>query len=121
MKKIRKPKIEVKLIGEAIKDLESLPQPLREECIKLLKKLSYNVNLGIKLENKNGRDLSDCYKLYFNNAKHRIVYRKNNNSITIEGVYAEVIGIGERDSETIYKIIAERLGRENLKDDTNKN
>jgi hypothetical protein len=56
-------------------DYDALPQALKEECAVLLKKLErVGKRLGIALENKNGKDLRGYYKLYFDNARHRIVY-----------------------------------------------
>ena len=108
--------LKVKFTDDSRDDLYILPPQLQVECIEMLKKLSININLGKKLENKNGRDLSDCYKLYFDNARYRIVYRKINDTIEINGILsiekvAEVLGIGERNLEYIYSIIANRLGR----------
>lgn len=97
-------------------DLDKLSLELQEECFLMLEKLENNIYLGQCLENKNGRDLSDCRKIYFNQAKHRIVYRIIDGQIKIEGINttiskAEVLGIGKRDKEFIYKLISDRLGR----------
>ena len=69
------------------------------------------------MENKNGKDLRDCYKLYFHKAEYRIVYRKKNKKLNIISVentptrVAEIIAIGARNKEQVYIDAANRLNR----------
>ena len=98
------------------KDFKNLDVHLQKECLYELKKLGNNIYLGQLLENKNGMDLSGCRKIYFNNAKHRIVYKIVDNEIEINsivytGEVAEILGIGERDKQYIYKLIDERINK----------
>lgn len=99
-------------------DLDNLSDSLFDECMTMIAKLEHNINLGKPLMNKNGRDLSDCYKIYFNNAKHRIVYRKKSqecyeilNVSEVSEPIAEIIAIGKRDAEHVYIEAAKRLSR----------
>ncbi len=103
---------------DATNDFINLPQHIQTECTEMIKKLSANINMGLSLENKNGRDLSDCFKIYFDNARYRIIYQKINNTANIQGIeicgktiekIAEVLGIGKRDGEYIYKLVASRI------------
>ena len=64
-----------------------------------------NPYLGKPLGNKFGIDLTGFYKLYFAKKKYRIVYRRIGEHIEV----IEIIGIGKRDKEEIYKIVAKRL------------
>lgn len=100
----------------ALEDLLSLSEALQDECMSILVKLEDNLHLGRPLESKNGRDLRGFYKLYFNNAKYRIIYKKVENHVEIEGIMseekiAEIYGIGKRDKEYIYKIVAKRVNK----------
>lgn len=101
-------------IPEVFQDIAQLPIELQKECLDTLDKLSKNIHLGKALENKNGRDLSGYYKLYFNEAKHRIVYKKYQEQIKIESIssvehIAQIYGIGKRQNEEIYKIVDQRI------------
>lgn len=103
---------------EAQDDYDNLADELLEECKNKLIELSNNINLGQKLYNMHGRNLSDCRKIYFNNAKHRIVYRKvSQNELKITSIEktdkkaAEIIAIGEREDQKVYDNAAKRLGR----------
>ena len=82
----------------------------------LLRKLErVGKRLGIPLENKNGKDLIGYYKLYFNHARHRIIYTVSEDEIEITAVSAphekilEIIGIGRRNKEKIYNMVYERI------------
>lgn len=107
----------VNLKKEAAEDLLLLPDQVFNEYLIMEGKLKRNINLGQPLINKNGKDLSDCYKIYFNNAKYRIVYRKKNNACEVIGIeevpemIAEIIAVGKRDKEQVYQNAVNRLGR----------
>ena len=83
----------------------------------MLKKLQrVGKRLGVPLENKNGKDLSDYYKLYFDEARHRIVYTEVSGQIEVTAVgeilkeTLEITGIGKRDRQYIYNLIWQRIG-----------
>ena len=82
---------------------------LKKLVNKKFEELSNNPYLGENLGNKFNVDLTGFYKLYFNNKKHRIVYRIINDNIEI----IEIWGIGKRDKEEIYKLIGKRLKKKN--------
>lgn len=106
---------EISLIEAALDDLDLLPDEVFEEYLQMEEKLKNNIHLGQALENKNNKDLSNCFKLYFNNAKYRIVYLKKNNVCEVLGVsaanskIAEIISVGKRNKEEVYKNAADRL------------
>lgn len=108
--------IEVSFTEESKADYNALPAGIREECGLLLRKLGRaGKKLGIPLENKNGRDLRGYYKLYFNQARYRVVYTVADEKIEITAVgktlreSLEIVGIGKRDKEFIYNIIHQRI------------
>lgn len=108
---------QVTLIKEATNDLMLLPDEVFDEYLIMEEKLKKNIHLGQPLMNKNGKNLSDCYKIYFNNAKYRIVYRKKNNECEVVGIekvpkmIAEIIAVGKRNQEQVYQDAVNRLGR----------
>jgi mRNA interferase RelE/StbE len=105
----------VELTELAKEDFSNLPEDIKQDCYNTLKKLEKNLNMGLELKNNGIRDLSDCYKLYFFNAKYRIIYMKENKKITVHQIsiqnvnIAKVLGIGKRANYEIYDIVAERL------------
>ncbi|MCL2081222.1 MAG: hypothetical protein FWH16_03875 [Oscillospiraceae bacterium] len=101
-------------------DYNALCPKLRVECSALLRKLRrVGGSLGIPLENKNGRDLRGYYKLYFDKARHRIIYTIADEKIEITAVgetlreTLEITGIGKRDREYIYELISQRISEIN--------
>jgi mRNA-degrading endonuclease RelE of RelBE toxin-antitoxin system len=109
-------KVEVFFTELSQADYNALSPELREECAALLKKLrKAGKRLGIPLENKNGKDLRGYYKLYFNNARHRVVYTVTGETIEITAVgetlkeTLEITGIGKRDREYIYELVYQRI------------
>jgi mRNA interferase RelE/StbE len=100
-------KHKIEFITEAVEDYKKLDGSLKKIVNKKLEDLSKNPYLGENLGNKFNVDLTGFYKIYFNNKKHRIVYRLINENIEI----IEIWGIGKRDKEEIYKIIGKRLHR----------
>ncbi|WIV12257.1 type II toxin-antitoxin system RelE/ParE family toxin [Proteiniborus sp. MB09-C3] len=107
-------KCKVYFTEAALQDLKRLPMKLQEKCLDMLDKLENNLHLGQALENKNGRDLTGYYKIYFDNARYRIVYKKCEKKIEVEEIIitakiAEIWGIGPRHNENIYKMVAQRI------------
>ena len=100
-------------------DINKLSKKLQEECLYILSKLENGAINGIPLGNLDNRDLTGCYKLYFNNAKHRIIYTKVNDEI-IKVLYVndamievfKILGVGESDQKIIYDIVYKRLKEE---------
>jgi Txe/YoeB family toxin of Txe-Axe toxin-antitoxin module len=107
---------EVLFTEDSRADYNALSTELKDECYQLLCKLEQvGKALGIELENKNGRDLRGYYKLYFNEAQHRIVYTVSDEKIEITAVgevlkeSLEITGIGKRDKAFIYDVIQQRI------------
>lgn len=98
-------------VGEDAKtDLAALPIPLRAEAFKWMLKLQTAPKLGQLLgEHSEVGDLSDCRKIYFNGARHRIVYRLAPNEQAPARV--DVVAVGARASLRVYLEAARRLGR----------
>jgi len=90
-------------------DFEALDLSVKKDVTKKIDALSENLLLGKPLGNKMGLDLTDCYKLYVHNKKYRIVYRLIGEYIEL----IEIIAIGKRDRENVYKIAAKRIKEEN--------
>ena len=67
--------------------------------------LAENPFLGKPLGEKYGLDLTGFYKLYVAKKKYRIVYRLVGEYIEV----IEIVGIGKRDKEEVYKLVARRL------------
>lgn len=95
----------VEFIRGAEKDFNSIDMSLKKEASKKIDALSENPFLGKPLGNKFGIDLTGFYKLYFAKKKYRIVYRIIGEHIEV----IEIIGIGKRDKDEIYKMVANRL------------
>ena len=105
----------VQLTEFAKQDYDTLPDNLKGECLELLHKLKKRgKNFGIALDNRNGKDLRGYYKLYFNQAKHRIVYTLAQEKVEIAEIgknkleVLDVVGIGKRDKEFIYDLVKMR-------------
>jgi len=95
----------IEFIPDAESDLETLDKSLKKEAGKKIDALSENPFLGKPLGNKFGIDLTGFYKLYFHKKKYRIVYRILRDYIEV----VEIFGIGKRDKEEIYKLVAKRI------------
>jgi ParE toxin of type II toxin-antitoxin system, parDE len=103
--------VDVVVRAEAEEDLRALgSNKLRLEAVKLIVALKIAPRLGRPLEhNPQTGDLSDCRKLYFDNARHRIVYRllpSERKPTTVD-----VIAVGPREALEVYEAAVERLGR----------
>jgi len=95
----------VEFIPEAAKDFERLDGSVKKEAAKKIDALAENPFLGKSLGNKFGIDLTGFYKLYILKKKYRIVYRL----IGAEVEIVEIVGIGRRDKEEIYKLVMGRI------------
>ena len=90
---------------EAAKDFARLDVSVRKEVVTKIDALSENPFLGKPLGNKMGLDLTGFFKLYASKKKIRIVYRLLKDYVEV----IEVIGIGKREKEEVYKLILRRL------------
>lgn len=97
----------IEFIIEAEEDFNSLDKSIQKQVSKKIDTLSNNPYLGEPLGNKYGIDLTGFYKLYVAKKKYRIVYRLIGEHIEV----IEIVGIGKRDKEEIYKLVAKRLKR----------
>ena len=97
----------IEFLPDAAKDFDTLHGSVKREVAKKIDALAENPFLGHPLGKKFGIDLSGFYKLYIGKKKYRVVYRLVGKNIEV----IEIVGIGRRDKEEIYKIVAKRLGR----------
>lgn len=95
----------VEFLPDAAKDFENLAGSLKKQATKKIDALANNPFLGHPLGNKLNIDLTGFYKLYFAKKKYRIVYRLMGEHIEV----IEIVGIGKRDKEEIYKLVSKRL------------
>jgi len=107
-------KCSIKFKPGAYNDIEKLPINIQGECFEMLDRLENNLHLGRPLENKYGIDLNGYYKIYFNNAKYRIIYSKTENVVEVKGIspsinIANIVGIGPRKNFAIYKTVGNRI------------
>lgn len=94
----------IRLIPEAEKDFARLDKSLQIQIANKIEKLADNPFLGEPLGNKYGIDLTGFFKLYAIKKKYRIVYRLIGETIEL----IEIVGIGKRDKEKIYRILSKR-------------
>jgi len=95
----------IEFLPEAEKDFDALDGSVKRDIAKKIDALSENRFLGKPLGIKYGVDLTGFYKIYVSKKKHRIVYRLMGKHIEV----IEIVGIGKRDKEEIYKRVARRL------------
>ena len=95
----------IEFLPDAQKDFDALDGSVRKEVAKRMDALAENPFLGKPLGSKHGIDLTGFYKLYVAKKKYRIVYRLSGKYIEVIGM----IGIGKRDKEEVYKLVARRL------------
>lgn len=95
----------IEFLPDATKDFDKLSGSLQKQAGKKIDALSNNPFLGRPLGNKLGIDLTGFYKLYFAKKKYRVVYRLIGKYVEV----IEIIGVGKRDKEEIYKLIEKRL------------
>ena len=98
----------VEFVPAAAKDFAALDGSVKKEAAKKIDALAENPFLGKPLGNRLGIDLTGLYKLYMAKKKYRIVYRLIGETIEV----IEIVGIGKRDKEEIYKIVASRIAAE---------
>ncbi len=99
----------IELIAEAEEDFSSLDKSIQKQVSKKIDALPNNPYLGEPLGNKYGIDLTGFYKLYVAKKKYRIVYRLLDRLLGEHIEVIEIIGIGKRDKEEIYRLVAKRL------------
>jgi len=95
----------IEFLPDAEKDFDALDGSVKKEVAKKIDALAENPFLGKPLGKKYGVDLKGFYKLYFLKKKYRIVYRLVGKHIEL----IEIVGIGKRDKEEIYRLVARRL------------
>jgi mRNA interferase RelE/StbE len=95
----------VEFIPEAAEDFHALDGAVKKEVGRKIDALSENPFLGKHLGNRFGADLAGFYKLYVAKKAYRIVYRIVGEQIEV----IEIVGIGRRDKEEIYRLVAKRL------------
>lgn len=103
--------VEVRPRPEISEDLRGLgSNDLRLEALRYIVALAKKPRLGQRLENlPHTGDLSDCRKLYFNEARHRIIYRLLPDDRRPTEV--DVIAVGPREAEGVYVEAVRRLER----------
>jgi mRNA interferase RelE/StbE len=95
----------IEFLPDAEKDFDALDGSIRKEVTKKIDALADNPFLGKPLGKKYGVDLTGFYKLYVSKKKYRIVYRLIGKHIEV----IEIVGIGKRAEEEVYKLVARRL------------
>jgi len=95
----------IEFLPEAGKDFDALDGSIRRDVAKKIDALSENPFSGKPLGSKYGVDLTGFYKLYVSKKKYRIVYRLVGKHIEV----IEIVGIGKRDKEEVYRLVAKRL------------
>jgi mRNA interferase RelE/StbE len=95
----------IEFLPDAEKDFDALDGSIRKEVTKKIDALADNPFLGKPLGKKYGVDLTGFYKLYVSKKKYRIVCRLIGKHIEV----IEIVGIGKRDKEEVYKLVARRL------------
>jgi len=95
----------IEFLPDAEKDFDALDGSIRKEAAKKIDALAENPFLGKPLGKRYGVDLTGFYKIYVLKKKYRIVYRLIGKHIEV----IEIVGIGKRDKEEVYKLVARRL------------
>jgi hypothetical protein len=95
----------------AKEDFRNLPSAkVQLEAAKYIRIIGRVPTFGLPLEfRRDTGDLSDCFKIYINDRKHRIVYRPVPTAKRPKSV--DVILIGERNFSEAYIEAVKRLGR----------
>lgn len=100
----------------AINDIRSLPSKnLQRRALQISLDLHHGTLRGRPLTNNPSTgDLSDCYKVYFDEneeqkPRYRLVYRHS--GAKVETVAVEILAVGRRRLMEAYAAAAERLGR----------
>jgi mRNA interferase RelE/StbE len=95
----------IEFLPDAEKDFDALNGSISKEVAKKIDALADNPFLGKPLGKKYGVDLTGFYKLYVSKKKYRIVCRLIGKHIEV----IEIVGIGKRAEEEVYKLVARRL------------
>jgi len=95
----------IEFLPDAEKDFDALDASIRKEVAKKIDALAENPFLGKPLGKKYGVDLTGLYKIYVSKKKYRIVYRLIGKHIEV----IEIVGIGKREKEEVYRLVARRL------------
>jgi len=95
----------IEFIPKAEKDFAALDGSVKKEVARKMDELAENPHLGKPLGNKFGVNLVGFYKIYAVKKKYRIVYRILAEQIEV----IEIFGIGKREKEEIYRLVAKRL------------
>ena len=95
----------IEFLPDAEKDFDFLDGSIRKEAAKKIDALAENPFLGKPLGKRYGVDLTGFYKIYVSKKKYRVVYRLIGKHIEV----IEIVGIGKRDKEEVYKLVARRL------------
>jgi len=99
-------KFEVVFLEEASKEYRKLDGSVKKLVNVAIAKMQERADeLGEDLTNKHGVNLIGCRKIKFRNAGIRIVYRIVGDKAEI----AEIITVGKREDNEVYKIAAKRL------------
>ena len=94
----------IEFLPDAEKDFGALDGSIRKEVAKKIDALAENPFLGKPLGTKYGVDLTGFYKIYVSKKKYRMVSRLIGRHIEV----IEIVGIGKRDKEEVYKLVARR-------------
>jgi mRNA interferase RelE/StbE len=95
----------IEFLPAAEKDFDDLDRSVKKEAAKKIDALAENPFLGKPLGKKFGIDLTGLYKLYIAKKKFRMVYRHVGERIEV----IEIVGIGRRKKEEIYRLVAGRI------------
>jgi hypothetical protein len=95
----------------AKEDFRNLPSfQIQVEASEYIRRIGRTPNYGQQLEFRaETGDLSDCFKIYINNRKHRIVYRPVPDTVNPKAI--DLILIGERSDYEAYVEALKRLER----------
>jgi mRNA interferase RelE/StbE len=97
----------IEFLPDAEKDFDTPDGSLRKEVAKKIDALAENPFLGKPLGKKYGLDLTGFNKLHVAKKKYWIVYRLIGKYIEVIGI----VGIGKREKEEVYRLVARRLKR----------
>lgn len=103
-------KFEVKFYEEAKEELHSLDGSEKLLVFKALSRIEERGDeIGDPLENKRGLNLTGCRKVKLKKQGIRIVYRIDGEEVEV----VDIIAIGKRADEEVYKAAYERLTQKN--------
>ena len=97
----------IEFLPKAEKDFAGLDSSVKKDIARKIDDLAENPYLGKPLGNKFGANLTGFCKRYVGKKKYPIVYRL----LASESEIIEIIGIGKRENDEIYRLIANRLKR----------